>query len=145
MMGILIVFHAIICVLLIIIILIQAGRGGGLVEGFSGVESMFGPKTSTFLTKVTSIFSALFLISCVSLAVLSARQSRSLLRNTGVTKTTGQAAVNQTVSEKMEAPLKTSAGNTTQAIPVQELPKQEPPKPEPATTQTVNQEVPTNK
>ncbi len=130
MMGILIVFHAIICVLLIIIILIQAGRGGGLVEGFSGVESMFGPKTSTFLTKVTSIFSALFLISCVSLAVLSARQSRSLLRNIGAGKAVHGVTVNQTVSP---------------STPIQEIPKQEPPKSEPAATQAVNQEVPKDK
>lgn len=130
MMGIMIVIHAIICVLLIIIIMIQAGRGGGLVEGFSGVESMFGPKTSTFLTKITSIFSTLFLISCVSLAVLSARQSRSLLR---------------TVSQKPQEPLKAAVTNTTQSIPIKEIPKQETSNPAPAVSQTVNKEAPKSK
>ena len=79
MMGIVIAIHVTICTLLIIIILIQAGRGGGLVEGFSGVESMFGPKTSTFLTRATSILSTLFFITCIALALLSVRQSRSLM------------------------------------------------------------------
>jgi len=79
MMGIIIAIHVIICTLLIIIIHIQAGRGGGLVEGFSGVESMFGPKTSTFLTRSTSILSTLFFITCISLAFLSAKQSKSLM------------------------------------------------------------------
>ena len=80
-MGIVIVIHAIVCLLLITIILIQAGRGGGLVEGFSGMESMFGTKTNAFLTRTTTILSMLFFITCVSLALLSARQSRSLMQN----------------------------------------------------------------
>jgi preprotein translocase subunit SecG len=81
MMGFVITIHVIACALLIIIILVQAGRGGGLVEGFSGVESMFGPKTSAFLTKATSVLSTLFFITCISLAFLSARQSKSLMSN----------------------------------------------------------------
>lgn len=80
MMGIVIALHIIVCVLLITIILIQAGRGGGLVEGFSSVESMFGPKTNTFLTRTTTTLSILFFVTCLSLAFLSARQSRSLMR-----------------------------------------------------------------
>ncbi|MCM8779816.1 MAG: preprotein translocase subunit SecG, partial [Candidatus Omnitrophica bacterium] len=62
MMGILIALHVIICALLILIILIQAGRGGGLVESFSGVESMFGTKTNTFLTRSTTVLSIAFFI-----------------------------------------------------------------------------------
>ncbi len=97
MIGLLIAIHVIICALLIIIILIQAGRGTGLVEGFSGVESMFGPKTSTFLTRATSILSTLFFISCVGLAFLSARQSRSLMSNVRPT-----ATQNQTTTEPIQ-------------------------------------------
>lgn len=83
-MGFLIAIHVIVCVLLIIIILIQAGRGGGLVEGFSGVESMFGPKTSVFLTRTTTVLSSLFLITCITLAFFSIKQSRSLMRSVPV-------------------------------------------------------------
>lgn len=81
MIALLITIHVIACVFLIGIILIQSGRGGGLVESFSNVESMFGPKTSTFLTRSTTVLSIVFLITCLSLAFLSARQSRSLLRS----------------------------------------------------------------
>jgi preprotein translocase subunit SecG len=79
-MGLVIAIHIIICALLVIIILIQAGRGGGLVEGFSGVESMFGTKTNTFLTRTTTTLAVLFFITCIGLALLSARQSRSLMQ-----------------------------------------------------------------
>ncbi|MFH1397052.1 MAG: preprotein translocase subunit SecG [Candidatus Omnitrophota bacterium] len=81
MMGLVIVIHIIICALLITIILIQSGRGGGLVENFSGIESMLGTKTNAFLTKTTTVLSVLFFITCLSLAFLSLRQSRSLMRD----------------------------------------------------------------
>lgn len=104
MTGLLIGVHVSVCVLLITIILIQAGRGGGLVEGFSGVESMFGTKTNYFLTRATSVLSTLFFITCVGLAVLSARQSKSLMK--GVTPK--QEAVKQetTQTPAQEPPLK---------------------------------------
>jgi preprotein translocase subunit SecG len=80
-MTFIIIIHVIICVALIGLVLIQRGRGSGLVESFSGVESMFGTKTNTFLTRTTTILSILFFFTCLSLAVLSVRQSRSLMSN----------------------------------------------------------------
>jgi len=74
-----IAIHVIVCFLLIALVLIQRGRGGGLLESFSGVESMFGTKTNAFLTKMTTILSVVFFITCLGLAVLSVRQSRSLM------------------------------------------------------------------
>lgn len=77
----LIVVHVIACSLLITLVLIQRGRGGGLVESFAGVESMFGTRTNAFLTRATTILSVVFFFTCLSLAVLSVRQSKSLLAN----------------------------------------------------------------
>ena len=77
--GILIGLHIIVCVGLIIIVLIQAGRGGGLAESFSGAESIFGTKTNAFLTKSTSVFAIIFFITCLSLAFVSKQRSQSLL------------------------------------------------------------------
>ena len=79
MFGLIIFIHVTTCVLLIILILIQRGHGGGLVESFSGLDSMFGTKTNTFLSKTTTVLSSLFLVTCLTLAVFSARQSKSLL------------------------------------------------------------------
>jgi preprotein translocase subunit SecG len=78
----LIVLHVVACTVLIILVLIQRGRGAGLVESFAGVESMFGTKTSAFLTRTTTIMSIVFFITCLSLAVLSVRQSKSLMEGT---------------------------------------------------------------
>ena len=114
MMTVIIIFHGIVCVLLIILVLIQRGRGGGLVESFSGVESMFGTKTNAFLTKSTTVLSSVFFITCLALAILSVRQSRSLLSNVkpaplatqqatkqeGKVATSASTAVNQPIQEK---------------------------------------------
>jgi preprotein translocase subunit SecG len=76
-----IVIHVIVCIGLIGLVLIQRGRGSGLVESFQGVESMFGTKTNTFLTRTTTVLSIIFFITCLSLALISIRQSRSLMRD----------------------------------------------------------------
>ena len=75
----LLIIHVLVAILLVVVILIQRGRGGGLVESFSGMESMFGTKTSQFLTRATAILATLFLCSSISLALFSARQTRSLI------------------------------------------------------------------
>lgn len=83
-MGIIIAIHVIVSIALIGIILIQRGRGGGLVDSFQGLETVFGTKTSAFLTRMTTILATVFFLSCLTLAFLSLRQSRSLLRNAPV-------------------------------------------------------------
>ena len=84
MMTLLIIVHVATCIILIGLVLIQRGRGAGLVESFAGVESMFGTKTSAFLTRTTTIMSIVFFITCLSLAILSVRQSKSLMRDVRV-------------------------------------------------------------
>lgn len=93
MMGLIIAIHVIVCALLIVLILIQRGRGGGLAESFSDVESMLGTKTNAFLTRTTTVLSVLFFITCLSLAVLSIRQSRSLMRDATVEPAPTEQAV----------------------------------------------------
>jgi len=97
-----IIIHVVICIGLIGLVLIQRGRGAGLVESFQGVESMFGTKTSTFLTRTTTILSILFFVTCLSLALLSVRQNRSLLSD---------------VKPKAAAPTPAQTSGNTQELP----------------------------
>jgi len=52
-----------VCVLLVLLVLIQKGRGGGLSGAFGGAggNTAFGAKTGDVLTWVTSAFFLLFL------------------------------------------------------------------------------------
>lgn len=99
---ILIALHIIVCILLIGIILIQAGRGGGLVDSFAGVESMFGTKTNSFLTRSTTVLSIIFFVTCIVLALLSARQGKSLMR--GRKPAAEKAAVSQPEQQQPAPP-----------------------------------------
>jgi preprotein translocase subunit SecG len=79
MFSFVITIHVVACVLLIIIVLIQQGRGGGLIDSLSSAESVFGTKTNSFLVKSTSIFAVVFFVTCLSLAFLSIQKSKSLI------------------------------------------------------------------
>ncbi|MFC1590808.1 preprotein translocase subunit SecG [Candidatus Omnitrophota bacterium] len=79
--GFVVFLHITACVVLILVILFQAGRGGGLAEPFGGssTKTIFGTKTGTFLTRATSVCAVLYIITCLTLGVLTARKSRSLV------------------------------------------------------------------
>ncbi len=79
MIGFLMVIHALVCILLTTVILMQAGRGGGLTESFSSAESMFGAQTNEFMTRATTVLTCVFIVTCLSLAVLSAREGQSIM------------------------------------------------------------------
>jgi preprotein translocase subunit SecG len=92
-MSIVIAIHVVVCIGLIIVVLIQSGRGGGLVESFSGIESVFGTKTNAFLTRTTGILATLFILTCLTLAFLSLKQSRSLMGRVAAESRHAQVAV----------------------------------------------------
>jgi preprotein translocase subunit SecG len=74
--------HVIVCLVLIIVILLQAGRGQGLTgASFGGnVQSLFGTKASSFLTKATSVCAILFLFTCIGLNIIEVQKSQSLFK-----------------------------------------------------------------
>jgi len=76
-----IAIHVVVSLVLIFVILLQAGRGGGLSETFgaSATQSVFGSKTSLFLRRATEVSATLFLITCLVLAVLTSHRGRSLM------------------------------------------------------------------
>jgi len=81
MYAVLVVIHIIVSIFLIVVILLQAGRGGGLADTFGGsqMQSMFGTKSATVLQKMTTVCAAMFIITCLSLAILSSYRSKSLM------------------------------------------------------------------
>lgn len=79
----LIVFHVLACLVLIGVILLQAGKGGGLSAEFGGggggFQSIFGTKTSVFLTRATGVCAVIFLTTSLTLALVSAKRGESLV------------------------------------------------------------------
>jgi preprotein translocase subunit SecG len=81
MMGFILFIHITACVLLVIAILMQAGRGGGLTETFQSAESMFGTQTNKFMVRLTVILAAIFLSTSLILALNSSKGEQSLMAN----------------------------------------------------------------
>lgn len=86
MYAILIVVHVIVSIFLIAVILLQAGRGGGLADSFGGsqMQSLFGTKSTTVLTRMTTVCAVVFILSCLSLAIVSSRRSKSLVERVDI-------------------------------------------------------------
>lgn len=102
MFGLVIAIHLIACVGLIFFILIQQGKGGGLIESFSSAESIFGTKTNTFLTKATTGLAITFFITCLLLAFISVQQSKSVVVRQPLTQDKTTQAVEEIVDEIKE-------------------------------------------
>jgi len=86
MTGLAMFIHGFVSILLMVIILMQSGRGGGLTESFSSAESMFGAQTNAFMIKATTVFATLFLVTCLGLAVLSSQKGKSLMTDSVLTE-----------------------------------------------------------
>lgn len=75
------VLHVLIAILLVIAILMQAGKGGGLAEGFNSAENLLGAQTNVVMIKVTTVLTALFFATSLTLAFLNSKKDRSLMVN----------------------------------------------------------------
>ena len=75
MYGIFLGLHVLICAALIVVVLLQSGKGGGLAGAFGGsggVGAVFGGQSAaTFLTKATRYLAIVFMVSSLTLAMLS--------------------------------------------------------------------------
>jgi preprotein translocase subunit SecG len=72
-----VVIHLIVCIFLIFIVLIQSSKGAELGAAFGGGSSqtLFGSRgAATFLNKLTTIVAIVFMLTSLSLAVLSIKR-----------------------------------------------------------------------
>ena len=77
----LILIHVFVCLVLIIVVLLQAGRGGGLSDMMGGgqPQSVFGTQTNQFMTRATEVCAVVFVITSLSLGIISTQRGKSLM------------------------------------------------------------------
>lgn len=93
MFGLIIALHIISCIFLIFVILIQPGKGYGLSETFGGqTQSIFGTRAATFMTRITALSAAIFLLTSLTLAVISGKRSRSIMERVKTEEVRKEAA-----------------------------------------------------
>ena len=77
MLTLLTTLHVLIAVILILIVLVQSARGTDVAAAFGGGmggSTAFGPRgTATVLSKATTVLAILFMLTSISLSVLSNR------------------------------------------------------------------------
>lgn len=82
-----IVIHVVISLMLIVMVLIQSGKGTGFADVFGmggGMgQSLFGVQTGTFLTRLTTVLAILFMITSLSLAIFMGYSRRSVVDKIG--------------------------------------------------------------
>ena len=73
------IVHVIVCVFLAVVVLLQSGKAADLAGAFGGMgsQTVFGPRGSaTVLSKATTIAAALFMVTSLTLSILSTRSGR---------------------------------------------------------------------
>ena len=128
MFAIIITFHIIVCFVLILVILLQAGRGAGLsnIFGGGGVQTLFGTSAATFLTRATAVCAILFLLTCLSLGVISVRRGRSLMEREAVWEEWEEEPLGPEGESVMPAPLESKPITGPAELPRDEVPAELP-------------------
>jgi len=78
------ILHLFVCIFLIIVVLLQAGKGGGMGIAFGGgggSQTVFGSSgAGNFLTRLTAVTAFLFLVTSLGLAHYSSQQDSKRLQ-----------------------------------------------------------------
>ncbi|WP_320041339.1 preprotein translocase subunit SecG [uncultured Desulfobacter sp.] len=80
MTAILVTIHVAVCIFLILVVLLQTGKGAemGVSMGGAGSQALFGAAgPANILTKITTAVAIIFMITSLSLAYMSGHQSQS--------------------------------------------------------------------
>jgi preprotein translocase subunit SecG len=130
----LIVIHVFVAFFMIGIVLLQAGKGAELGAAFGGSsQTLFGPRGSaTFLSKMTVVMAGLFMVTSLSLAVMS--KSRTVMPTTAPAPLTSDPAA--PAATETTAPSPEAAPSETGGAPAAPTMEQSPAAPPSAGGQT---------
>lgn len=71
------ILHILACLFLIIVVLLQHGKSADIAAAFGGMGSQtaFGPRgAATLLTKITTAFAVIFMLTSIGLSILESRR-----------------------------------------------------------------------
>lgn len=75
------ILHIIVCVILILVVLLQAGKGANMGAAFGGSsQTVFGSSgAGTFLGRMTTIVAAVFMLTSLTLSYFSVSKGSSIM------------------------------------------------------------------
>jgi preprotein translocase subunit SecG len=82
------IVHVFVCLFLILVVLLQQGRGGGMGSALGGASAqVFGGRgAGNFMTRLTAICAVVFMVTSISLAYIASSGDRELRKFEGTTQ-----------------------------------------------------------
>ena len=78
--------HIIVCIILVLVVLLQSGRGADLAGAFGGgaTQTAFGSRgPASFLSKMTTVAAIVFMLTSIGLSLISTKtEAKSVLETT---------------------------------------------------------------
>lgn len=113
--------HVLMCIILIVIVLLQSGKGSDLASAFGGGGSntMFGSHgAASFLNKLTTIAAIMFMVTSLTLAILSAGPEDSIMDDLeldpATTETESGTTTPESETSEPSEPMATDGENQTE-------------------------------
>jgi len=72
--------HVIVCVILVLVVLLQSGKGADLAGAFGGgaTQTAFGSRgPASFLSRMTTIAAVVFMLTCLGLSMIKSTQTKT--------------------------------------------------------------------
>jgi preprotein translocase subunit SecG len=115
----LVVVYVIVCLFLILVVLVQQGRGADLAGAFGGgSQQTFGPRgATTFLHKLTTGFFITFIVLAILLAVVESRPGTSVIKEGPRNPKAATTLPKRPASFPAPAPVSAPATGTTTSAP----------------------------
>ena len=124
------IIHVFVCVVLMLVVLLQQGKGGGMGAAFGGsTAQVFGGRgAGNILTKATAICAGIFMLTSVSLAYLSSSGDRALRAKVAEEESRRKVKGQKREKEKSDAPAHSgsAAPPTSAPSPMTPTPTQDP-------------------
>jgi preprotein translocase subunit SecG len=118
-----IVLHVVVCVALILIVLLQTGKGADMGAAFGGgaSQTLFGTTgASTFLTKMTTAAAVIFMLTSLVLAYMSGNRSGG----SSVLEQAPQAPIEQQAPQSETTPAPTAPATESETAQPQAQPQE---------------------
>ncbi len=100
--------HVLVCFILILVVLLQSGKGADIAGAFGGggSQTAFGSRgPASFLSKLTTVAATVFMITCLSLSLITTKREATSVMDT--TKGKPAPASKAPAATKSNAPVPT--------------------------------------
>jgi preprotein translocase subunit SecG len=115
----LVILYVFVCIFLILVVLLQQGKGADLAGAFGGggSQTSFGPRSaSNIMHRMTTVSFVLFVVLSLALAILSGKQRSSVMEAVGETVPVVEEVQTETAEPVLEPALEPAVDEAPAAV-----------------------------